>query len=154
MVTHLEKIQAFIASSNFGNDCVEWSHCIRHDGYGEVRYPDKTKAIVSRVAMSYYLGRKLDRSELVCHHCDNRKCYNPKHLFLGSDKDNSDDKISKQRHAFGERHGLTSLTREQVNFIKESLILKTYKAVELAKMFSVSQATISNIKKGKTWLAP
>ena len=39
------------------------------------------------------------------HSCDNPICCNPKHLSKGTHKDNSDDKVRKNRHAFGEKNG-------------------------------------------------
>ena len=42
---------------------------------------------------------ELSRDIFVCHRCDNPKCVNPAHLFLGSSKDNMQDKVTKNRHA-------------------------------------------------------
>lgn len=98
---------------------------------------------------------------LVCHHCDNPACVNPYHLFLGTNKDNSDDKVRKNRQAKGkqlaeaqsknrprgEKIWNSKLTIDQVNQIR-SIDMSQRK---LAKMFGVSQPLISKIKRKEMW---
>lgn len=88
----------------------------------------------------------------VLHRCDTPLCQNPSHWFLGTPKDNSQDREQKGRHipARGEQDGNAKLTEAGVLEIRRLYVSGTSQYV-LAEMFSVTQATISQIVLHKTW---
>ena len=83
----------------------------------------------------------------VCHHCDQPKCVNPKHLFLGTQKDNLQDAARKGRMKGGT--GRAIINQEKADQIKLMRGVKTRR--ELAEQYGVSKATISKIFNGKRW---
>jgi hypothetical protein len=88
----------------------------------------------------------------VLHKCDTPSCVRPEHLFLGSNQDNVDDKLSKNRHPRGEHTVKAILTDEDVKEIKQKLKFP-YIGInnDLAEEYGVNHRTISGIKCGKTW---
>ncbi len=100
---------------------------------------------------------EIPKGMFVCHSCDNPICTNPEHLWLGTHKQNNDDKISKGRAKYqqppimkGDENPSRKLCSEQVKEIR-NLLAKGFTCVEISKKFNVHQKTISRIKCGHMW---
>lgn len=132
--------------------CWNWE-ASTNNGYGRFTiYPgngDKIHLRANRVAF-FLANDRLPVGGLVCHSCDNPRCVNPKHLFEGTNKMNSDDKISKGRGnwARGEKAGGAKLTNQQVVEILQRLAAgETQSAI--ARDYGVWQTAISKISLGQ-----
>lgn len=77
------------------SDCVEWKGFINRSGYGSTYYQG-VRITVHRMIWRLKRG-PIPNGMYVLHSCDNKKCYNVDHLFLGSAKDNHDDAVRKGR---------------------------------------------------------
>jgi len=93
------------------------------------------------------------QSKKVCHKCDNEYCVNPSHLFLGTDSDNVNDKVNKNRQSKGTATGMAKLTDSKVREIRQYLANKRLNLTqrEIAAVFDVHQTIISDINLGNTW---
>lgn len=86
----------------------------------------------------------------VLHKCDNPSCANPDHLFLGTQRDNMEDKAIKGRAPKGEASALAKLTEKQVISIREQYT-NGARGMDLAAQYGVCRATISLIVNRKLW---
>ena len=132
--------------------CWGWKGFVRPDGYTRMRigFRENKKSVGSHV-VSWMIHKKIlkfdgfmKESFYILHKCDNRKCTNPKHLYLGDGRDNMIDMVTRKRHSN------IKLTVLQVRNIKKMLIEQA-KIGDIAKKYHVNRATISDIKKTKTW---
>lgn len=133
--------------------CWEWSEG-RSYGYGRMRLPPSRQVLsVHRVVLEACLGFPLGRL-LALHRCDNPPCCNPRHLFVGTAKDNAQDMLRKGRHLpvhlKGEQSGRAILSELQVLQCR-----RRWRSGEriflLAREFGVTGVAMSLALRGKTW---
>ena len=119
--------------------------------YGHIRHNGET-INAHRVAWELTYGL-IPEGVCVCHHCDDRMCCNPAHLFLGTRADNNTDKAQKGRsfHPSGEKHGRSALTDVMVLEIRRLYAGGSVLQRELSATYGVSQQQISFIVNRRAW---
>ena len=131
------------------DSCWEWSAAMTGK-YGSLTIKRK-HTYAHRFSWELHNGSIPD-GLCILHHCDNPKCVNPTHLFLGTIKDNARDMMNKGRNnpAKGERQGNAKLTEKIVRQIRLSLI-DGVTAKELSEKYNTALPNIYNIKNRKRW---
>ncbi len=128
--------------------CWEWTGGLkRGGGYGDLSINGEIMR-AHRYSWQINVGDIPD-GKFVLHKCDNRKCVNPSHLFIGDDADNVRDRVQKGRSADqrGEKSPSAKLTTDQVLEIRNS----TTKLSVLAKRFNVTYENTWKIRTGRAW---
>lgn len=136
--------------------CWEWTGSVQGNGYGRFN-PGTGSDYVHRWSYLQFIGPIPDGAD-VCHSCDNRKCVNPNHLFVGSRADNMADAKAKGRLSRGERHSIAitnnvrhfKLTPGQVRLAIDRLNAG-HRVSAIAADFGVTSGAISAIRRGATW---
>lgn len=134
------------------DECWEWQAGLNPDGYGRVSLRCKSYG-AHRV--SYFLQHQKDPGELcVCHTCDNPKCVNPSHLWLGTFGDDMRDMTKKGRgvipHVPGSKHGAAKLTEQQVLDIRAQYA-NGQDQYTLGRKYGVAHQTIHCLVTRKSW---
>lgn len=168
------------------NLCWEWTSGSQDkNGYSRMhltggKFKGQYNVRCNRIA--YFIGKKENPNSLVvCHTCDNPKCCNPSHLFLGTPYDNRIDCVKKGRQAKGQTHGSVTkpeallfgernghytkpestprgnnhwkikVTEAQVKEIIELYLNGGISQQKIADKYKISQANVSYIVMGKGW---
>ena len=157
MASISERFWSKVDRSGGPDACWEWTGA-KNNGYGWFKCDGKSRR-ASRVVWELEHG-DIPGGLLVCHHCDNRACVNPAHLFLGTALDNNLDMIRKlrdgprvhpERRPRGERHGCAKLACSDVEDIRRRYARGGISQGALAQVYSVSQSNVWKIVNGITW---
>jgi len=147
----LERFYAKISKIPTERGCLEWMAGLRN-GYGHFNIR-KQFVYAHRFAWELVNGPVPD-DLVVCHHCDNPRCVNTDHLFLGTKADNTHDMIEKGRavHSprYGESIGTSKLTAQQVLEIRSEKYANWY-GTDIAAEFGVTETLISSILNRRSW---
>lgn len=135
------------------DECWEWFPNVDKFGYGKFHIHDEEgKRITVRVhRFSWFLKfGPIPDGLCVCHKCDNRKCVNWNHLFLGTLADNNVDRMKKGRGVHGEKQRSAKLKEKDIPVIRKMISEgKNYGVI--GKIFGVSDESIGGIARGKYW---
>lgn len=141
--------------------CWNWIHGKFNTGYGMLSsisgmnrpalWQKKTMS-AHRVSWMIHNKSAIPDGFLICHHCDNRACVNPSHLYLGTSQDNNRDTVRRGRanRLTGSACSWSKLTEENVLEILNHEYGKGANKALSAK-FGVSQSQISHVRRGHRW---
>lgn len=133
-------------------DCWEWTGCCMKNGYGVFNYDGKHTKLAHRVAFMIAFPDIYSEDLFCLHKCDNRRCCNPNHLYVGTAQMNSDDKISRKRDRFiGEQNGQSVLTEQDIYSIRNMYATTDLTQNKIAEKFGISGGHVCNIVNRKVW---
>lgn len=137
--------------------CWVWTGRMNVGGYGCFHLGGLTTAhrVSFYLARGSYPNAGTSRRDMGCvlHHCDNRACVNPDHLFEGSYKDNAVDMTKKGRRfvmrAPGETNPRAVLTADIVETIRSLRGVMTHK--HIAARFGIARRTVTHVLNRTSW---
>jgi len=143
-----------IFPNNLNVDCWIYNSALDKDNYGVFWINNQN---IRAHKFSYIIHndfKEIDYNLKICHKCDNPQCVNPKHLFVGTSKDNSQDMVNKNRqaHNVGSINGMSILSELDVIQIITDIYNHKHKTInDVCAIYNVSYLTINDILHGKTW---
>ncbi len=131
------------------DDCWLWTAAVCKDGYGAFRIEGSTVR-AHRMAYELEVG-PIPPDKLVRHTCDTPACVNPRHLLLGTPKENRQDQVERGRSWKGSNHPMAILNEEQVLQIRQLFASGGKSISELSKLFDIKYGTMWAIVSRQRW---
>ena len=130
------------------DECWLWRGHHAKFGYG-VSTINCVPVLLHRVAWEMTHG-PIPKGNFVCHKCDNPRCCNPNHLFLGTQADNMRDAAVKGRMNRGEARWCAKLTEDDVREMRR-LSASGERPAALSRKFGISLQNTIRVVRGQIW---
>ena len=144
-------LRRFWAKVQKTDSCWEWTASMFPNGYGQFKHRDEMYA--HRFSYEAHHGEIPDGA-YVLHHCDNRACVRPDHLYSGTHADNMRDMVARGRARSpalkGSANGSARLSEEDVRQIRDRKA-KGERARILADEFETTEGNIHQIVSRRNW---
>lgn len=128
--------------------CIEWTGPADRKGYGIIHFEGENR-IASRVAWELSYG-EIPEGKVIRHKCDNPPCVNPEHLTTGTQWENLQDMVSRDRHARGERGASAKVNAEDVLAMREQAAAGVFHR-EIAERYGLSRRHVGDIINRVCW---
>jgi hypothetical protein len=132
------------------NGCWLWQKAKAGKGYGVISFYQRSY-YVHRIAYRLLCG-DIPNDKNVLHNCDTPACFNPDHLFLGTQRDNVIDMISKGRNVISPRYGTNNnkckFTFEIVQLMRKDASIGIPKKI-IRQTYGISAPQLYRILSGK-----
>jgi len=138
-------LSEYVLNANTG--CKEWIGVLSRDGYGMCCYKAQRQR-AHRLAF-FTANPDADQGLLVLHKCDNRKCINVDHLYLGTCQDNSTDMV--QRGRCNPRRGIHAHNARLNDEKAMAIFLDERTYAEIAMDYGIAATTVQGIKNKRLW---
>ena len=140
------------------NECWPWRPTELTGKYGQLAAGRGLPPARAHVVAWEIANGPVPKGLHVCHSCDYPPCCNPAHLWIGTNKDNTDDKVKKERASrtrlLGTRHPRAKLTEELVLAIRTRLLSwdgSRRDSAAIIKEFGINKHILAGMRGNKSW---
>lgn len=151
----MERFWSKVLKTNNSEDCWNWTAGTRGNKYGAIKYKGK---VIDAHRLSWMMANNnynLTSEDYICHKCDNPKCVNPNHLFLGTAQINAKDAYDKgrvvmpvgNRYENGEQPSNKTISDELMQKVANEISKKEKSIIQICKDFKVPYQSVKDMRR-------